>query len=406
MGFTTKLLHSDRRFGVEHGNLVKPMHPGVTYGYEDVHDLNAVFQGKQKGYTYGRQINPTVEALQQKINLMEQGHASLAFTTGMAAIGTMLFALLKRGDHVVASQYLFGNTASLFDSFSRHGIEVSFVDMVEAEKVEAAVQANTRLLFVETIANPRTQVADLEGLGALCNARGLIYVIDNTLTSPYLFQPREVGATFTIHSLTKYIGGHGNALGGSVTDLGTFDWQAFPNILPDYRSGDPKLYAVNQMKKKGLRDFGGSLAAEAAHRLSAGADTLALRMEKACDNAAALASFFESHPAIERVYYPGLHSHGQHARVKQLFQRPGAILSIEPKPEIDYLAMLNRLQTVVKATHLGDVRTLAIPVANSIFYEIGAARRADMGIKDHLIRFSVGIEDVEDLLSDFEQALG
>ena len=184
MGFTTKLLHSDRRFGVEHGNLVKPMHPGVTYGYEDVHDLNAVFQGKQKGYTYGRHINPTFEALQQKINLMEQGHASLAFSTGMAAIGTMLFALLKRGDHVVASQYLFCNTASLFDSFSRHGIEVSFVDMVEAEKVEAAIQANTRLLFVETIANPRTQVADLEGLGALCNARGLIYVIDNTLTSP------------------------------------------------------------------------------------------------------------------------------------------------------------------------------------------------------------------------------
>ena len=405
MGFTTQLLHSDRRYGVEHGNLLKPIHPGVTYGYEDAHDLARVFQGKQKGYTYGRQINPTVEALEQKITQMENGRATVAFSTGMAAIGTTLFALLRSGDHVIASKYLFGNTASLFESFGVQGIALTFVDATDAEAVAAAVQPNTKLVFVETIANPRTQVSDLVGIGAVCKSLGLIYVVDNTLTTPYLFQPKSVGASLVINSLTKYIGGHGNALGGSVTEMGQFDWTTFANIYDGYRVGEPSLWGINQIKKKGLRDFGASLAADSAHRLSTGADTLALRMARACDNASALAEFFQSHDLIDAVYYPGLKDHPQHQRTRDLFGRPGAILSIELQPELDCFRFLNQLQTVIKATHLGDVRTLSIPVAHSIFYEIGPERRADMGIKDNLIRFSVGIEEIDDLLEDFEQAL-
>ncbi len=405
MGFTTQLLHSDRRYGVEHGNLLKPIHPGVTYGYEDAHDLARVFQGKQKGYTYGRQINPTVEALEQKITQMENGRATVAFSTGMAAIGTTLFALLRSGDHVIASKYLFGNTASLFESFGVQGIALTFVDATDADAVAAAVQPNTKLVFVETIANPRTQVSDLVGIGAVCKTLGLIYVVDNTLTTPYLFQPKSVGASLVINSLTKYIGGHGNALGGSVTEMGQFDWTTFANIYDGYRVGEPSLWGINQIKKKGLRDFGASLAADSAHRLSTGADTLALRMARACDNASALAEFFQSHDLIDAVYYPGLKDHPQHQRTRELFGRPGAILSIELQPELDCFRFLNQLQTVIKATHLGDVRTLSIPVAHSIFYEIGPERRADMGIKDNLIRFSVGIEEIDDLLEDFEQAL-
>ena len=405
MGFTTQLLHSDRRYGVEHGNLLKPIHPGVTYGYEDAHDLARVFQGKQKGYTYGRQINPTVEALEQKITQMENGRATVAFSTGMAAIGTTLFALLRSGDHVIASKYLFGNTASLFESFGVQGIALTFVDATDADAVAAAVQPNTKLVFVETIANPRTQVSDLVGIGAVCKTLGLIYVVDNTLTTPYLFQPKSVGASLVINSLTKYIGGHGNALGGSVTEMGQFNWTTFANIYDGYRVGEPSLWGINQIKKKGLRDFGASLAADSAHRLSTGADTLALRMARACDNASALAEFFQSHDLIDAVYYPGLKDHPQHQRTRELFGRPGAILSIELQPELDCFRFLNQLQTVIKATHLGDVRTLSIPVAHSIFYEIGPERRADMGIKDNLIRFSVGIEEIDDLLEDFEQAL-
>ena len=187
--------------------------------------------------------------------------------------------------------------------------------------------------------------------------------------------------------------------------MGRFDWTTFANIHDGYRVGEPSLWGLNQIKKKGLRDFGASLAADSAHRLSTGADTLALRMARACDNAGVIAEFFQSHELIDQVYYPGLPGHPQHQRTLDLFGRPGAILSIELQAHIDCFSFLNQLQTVVKATHLGDVRTLSIPVAHSIFHEIGPVRRAEMGIKDNLIRFSVGIEDIDDLLEDFDQAL-
>ena len=203
---------------MQHGALVKPIHPGVTYGYEDTHALAAVFQGKQAGYTYGRQINPTVEALQRKVTAMENGLATVCFGTGMAAIGTAIVALLKSGDHVVTSQFLFGNTASLFQTFERHG-SVSFVDATEVAQVEKALRPNTRMVFTETIANPRTQIADLAGIGALCAERSLLYVVDNAITTPFSFQPVNVGAHLVVNSLTKYIGGHGNALGGAITTL-------------------------------------------------------------------------------------------------------------------------------------------------------------------------------------------
>ncbi len=405
MGFTTNLVHSDREFGVEHGNLLKPIHPGVTYGYEDAESLARVFQGKEKGYTYGRQVNPTVEALEKKVTGMEDGLASIAFGTGMAAIGTLLFSLLRRGDHLIASQYLFGNSASLFESFGVHGIDVSFVDATNALNVAREVRPETKIVFVETIANPRTQIADLEGIGGVCRESGLLYVVDNTLTSPYLFQPKQVGAGLVVNSLTKYIGGHGNALGGSITEMGQFNWSEYANIYDQYRSGDAAMWGINQIKKKGLRDFGASLSADAAHRLSTGCDTLALRLDRACKNASALSSFFNEHASINAVYYPGLPGHPQFERARTHFLHPGAILSFELIDGLDCFEVLNRLQTVVKATHLGDIRTLALPVAHSIFFELGPERRAAMGIKDNLVRVSVGIEDPADLLQDFEQAL-
>ena len=272
-GFTSKIVHSDRLDTIEHGSLHKPVHSTVAYGYEDARDLAAVFQGKQSGFTYGRQVNPTVEALQSKISKMENGLASVCFSTGMAAIGTMLFALLRRGDHFVSSSYLFGNTNSLFMTFETQGIDVTFVDATDVDEVASAIRDNTKLVFLETIANPRTQVAALAEIGALCVERNLIYVVDNTMTSPYLFQPSTVQASLVINSLTKYIGGHGNALGGAVTEMGQYDWQTFTNIYDTYRGDDYRMWAITQIKKKGLRDFGASLAPEAAHHLAVGAET-------------------------------------------------------------------------------------------------------------------------------------
>ena len=406
-GFTTTLLHSDRLQKPEHGALHKPIHTSVTYGYDDVQDLVDVFQNKANGYAYSRQGNPTVSALEHKVTQMENGTKTVAFATGMAAISAVILALIKSGDHVLASSYLFGNTRSIFQSYIDMGLDITFVDATDVANVKSGLKATTKLVFVETIANPATQIADLEAIGNLCEEKGILYVVDNTMTTPYLFKPVNVKASLVINSLTKYIGGHGNALGGSVTDTGLFNWGSFPNIYEVYKKQpDQKGWGITQIRKKGLRDAGGTLAPEAAHSISVGSETLALRMERSCSNALALAKFFEAHAGIKKVFYPGVTTHPQHDRAKKLFANFGSLMSIELDEKIDCFAFLNKLELVVKSSNLGDTRTLAIPVAHTIFNELGAEKRAEMGISDNMIRLSIGIEDQEDLLADFKNALG
>ncbi|MBC3916311.1 cystathionine gamma-synthase family protein [Undibacterium sp. CY18W] len=404
-GFTTTILHSDRQKEIEHGSVHKPIHSSVMYGYKDARDLAAVFQNKQSGYRYGRQGNPTVSALEEKITGMEGGYASIAFATGMAAIGAVFQALLRQGDHLVSSSFLFGNTNSLWQTIDAQGVDVAMVDATSVEHIAAALTPATRMVFVETIANPRTQIADLKRIGDLCREKGILFVVDNTMTSPYLFQPKTVGAGLVINSLTKSIAGHGNVLGGALTDTGLFDWAAYPNIALNFRKQPAQMQGMSQVRAKALRDFGASLSPDAAHQIAVGAETIALRMDRECANAMALASMLEADPRVAAVHYPGLPSHPQHQLATDLFRAYGALFSFELKPEIDCFDYLNRLKLAINATHLGDTRTLVIPVAHTIFFEMGAERRAGMGIADSLIRVSVGIEDTQDLLTDFAQAL-
>jgi O-acetylhomoserine (thiol)-lyase len=404
-GFTTTTLHSDRQKAIEHGSLHKPIHTSVTFGYNDARELATVFQGKQPGYRYGRQGNPTVAALEDKVNKMEDGLSTICFATGMAAIGAVVQALLRAGDHVVSSAFLFGNTNSLWQTVGGQGVDIAMVDATDVKNVEAAIQPNTRIVFVETIANPRTQVADLARIGKLCAERGIVYIVDNTMTSPYLFRPKTVGASIVINALTKSIGGHGNALGGSLTDTGLYDWSRFPNILETYKRYPTAQWGMAQIRAKALRDFGGSLGPEAAHHLAVGAETMALRMDRECANALAVAQMLEADDRVAAVYYPGLESHPQHAISTELFRAYGSLFSFELKDGIDCFDYLNRLQLGVSASNLGDTRTLVIPVAHTIFYEMGAERRASMGIAESLIRVSIGIEDTVDLVEDFRQAL-
>ncbi len=406
-GFTTTILHADRFDKPEHGALHKPIHTSVTYGYDDVQDLVDIFQNKKKGYAYSRQGNPTVSALENKVTKMENGLATVAFSTGMAAISATILALIKRGDHVIASSYLFGNTRSIFQSYIDIGLDITFVDATSVDNVRNELRDTTKMVFVETIANPATQIADLEKIGDLCTEKGIIYIVDNTMTSPYLFKPVDVKASLVINSLTKYIGGHGNALGGSITDTGLFNWANFANIFEVFKKQvKPETLGLTQIRKKGLRDAGGTLAPEAAHSISVGSETLALRMDRACTNAFSLATFFEGHPMIKKVYYPGLECHPQHKLAAKLFSKFGGLMSIELDSSIDCFAFLNKLQLVVKSSNLGDTRTLAIPVAHTIFNELGPAKRAEMGISESMIRLSIGIEDLDDLLHDFKNALG
>lgn len=403
-GFTTTIVHSDRLETIEHGSLHKPIHASVAYGYEDARDLAEVFQGKQFGYSYGRQVNPTVTALENKISAMENGIATACFATGMAAIGTSLFSLLRAGDHMISSSFLFGNTNSLFNTFNTNGVDIDFVDATSVDAVIQAVTEKTKLVFVETIANPRTQISDLQAIGDLCAEKGLVYIVDNTMTSPYVFQPIEVGASLIVNSLTKYIGGHGNVLGGSITETGLFDWSTFANIYDTYKKGDPKKWGITQIKKKGLRDFGASLGPEAAHHIAIGAETLALRQTQQCANALAMATFLERHDLVKAVYYPGLASHPQHQRAATLFRYFGGLFSFELADSVDLWDFMNRFQVIVKSSNLGDNRTLSIPVAQTIYYEMGPERRASMGIDESLIRISVGIEDTQDLIADLQSA--
>ena len=375
-GFSTTNLHSDRKDNPEHGVLHKAIHPSVAYGYDDARELAEVFQGKKAGYNYGRQLNPTVTALQNRITAMEEGVATVAFSTGMAAIATSFMSLLRSGDHIVSSAFLFGNTNSLFGTLENLGIEISYVDATDVAAVKNVTRENTKLVFVETIANPVTQVADLAAIGDFCKSEKLIYVVDNTMTSPHLFLPKKVSASLVVNSLTKYIGGHGNALGGSITDTGLFDWQSFDNIFETYKKEQPNLWGITQIKKKGLRDMGSTLGPEAAHHLAVGSETLPMRMDRASSNAQQLAELCNTHASVNNTYYPGLSHHPQHSRARQLFNSFGAIFSIDLIDGIDCFDVLNKMETVVSSSNLGDTRTLGIPVAHTIYFEMGAERRA------------------------------
>jgi len=404
-GFTTTILHSDRRASVEHGAIHKPMHAASQYAFADARELAAVFQGKP-GFTYARQGTPTTAALEAKITQMEGGVATVSFATGMAALAATFFALLKAGDHLISSQHIFGNTNSLLGTLADLGVIVTVVDATDVKNVAAALRAETKMVFTESLANPGTQVADLLAIGNWCKEKNLVYVVDNTLATPWLCQGITMGASLVVNSLSKHIGGHGNALGGAVTDTGLYDWSDYANIAQPYRKGKPNSWGLTQIKKKGLRDMGGTLASEAAHRIAAGAETLALRMDRACANALTLARFLSQHPKVARIHYPGLADHPQHARAAQLFgNRFGALMGVELVDDVNLFDFLNRLRVLILATHLGDNRTLVLPMAQTIYYEMGAERRALMGISDNFLRVSVGIEDTQDILDDFVQAL-
>lgn len=404
-GFTTHILHSDRRLGTEAGAVHKPIHPSAQYAFERAEDLVAVFQGRP-GFSYARQGTPTTGALEAKITQMEEGAGSVVFATGMAALTAIFFTLLKKGDHLISSKYIFGNTNSLLGTLQGLGVEVTLVDATDLEQVKAARRPETRMVFVESLSNPGTYVADLAGIGSWCAQEKLLYVLDNTLSGPLLCTGKALQAGLVMNSLSKHIGGHANALGGAVTDTGLFDWSHYPNIADVYRSGNPRSWGLTQIKKKGLRDMGFTMSSDAAHRIAVGAETLSLRLDKACGNALALSQALSSHPRVARVTYPGLPQHPQHERATQLFGgRYGALMAVELHDSVDLFAFLNRLRVLVLATHLGDNRTLVLPVAHTIYYEMGPGLRAQMGIADNQLRISVGIEDTQDLINDFEQAL-
>lgn len=405
LGITTKILHADRLNGTEHNAVHKPIHISNQYAFNQVEDLIGVFQNSP-GFSYSRQGTPTSAALEHKITLLEEAVSTVGFASGMAALSATFTTLLCAGDHLISSQFVFGNTKSLFMTLERLGIEVTMVDTTEIANVQAALRPNTRMVFTETIANPVTQISDLVAMGDFCEEHNLVYVVDNTMVTPYLLKGKDIKASLVMHSLSKAICGHASALGGSITNTGLYDWTDYPNIPEAYKRGPSHSWGLFQIKKKGLRDMGSTLTADSASSIALGAETLSLRMDKSFSNALRLAQYMETSPIFASVNYPGLVSHAQHERAKQLFGQKGfgALIAVELDPKVDMYSFLNHLQVIILATHLGDNRTLCLPVAPTIYSEMSSEQRVDMGISETLLRLSVGIEEVEDIIADLEQA--
>ncbi|MDU0355363.1 cystathionine gamma-synthase family protein [Paraglaciecola aquimarina] len=404
-GFTTRLVHADRLLNnPEHGAVHQATNNSVLFEFKEAQGIVDVFQGKQMGHVYGRSSSGSAAALQNILNHLEGGVGAVTFATGMAAITAVMMSLFKAGDHIIVSHFLFGNTRSLAETLESLGIELTFVDVTDVQNVKQACRANTKAVYLETIANPVTQVADLRAIGQYSQENSLLFIVDSTMTPPNVFDAKSVFASLTVSSLTKYMSGHGNVLGGSVVDTGLFDWSTFDNILDIYRGADSTLWGLTQIRKRGLRDMGATLSPEAAHDISIGLETLVLRTDKMNDNAMCLANYLQNHEKVSSVYYPGLAAHPQHYLAREHFSGYGGILSFDLLDGIDPIAFLNALELVICATHLGDTRTLALPVASTIYFETSAEQRVEMGINDNMIRMSIGIEDKGDLVADFEQA--
>lgn len=404
-GFTTRLVHADRLLNTpESGAVHQATNNSVLFEYKDAQCLVDVFQGKKAGHVYSRSSSGSNTALQNILTHLEGGIGAITFSTGMAAITATMLSLFKTGDHLIVSHFLFGNTRSFAETLQSLGIELSFVDVTDVQKVKAAFKHNTKAVYLETIANPVTQVADLRAIGQLCQSKNTLFLVDNTMTPANIFDANSVLASLTISSLTKYIAGHGNVLGGAVVDTGLFDWRGFENILSIYRGPDVTQWGLTQIRKRGLRDMGGTLSPDSAHTISIGLETLVLRTDKVCENAMRLASYLHNHVKVSAVYYPGLVDHPQHFLAREHFTGYGGILSLDLVDDIDPIQFLNTLNLVICATHLGDTRTLALPVASTIYFESTAKERQEMGVNDNMIRMSIGIEDIDDIVADFEQA--
>jgi len=369
---------------------VTPIHHSSTYWYESLEDLDAVFEGTREGYVYTRYGNPTVTALEEAVAALEEGEASLAFASGMAAIHAALLALGARsGTTVVAAQDIYGATYALLDGLMRsQGVATRFVDTADLDAVEAAcAEMKPAALIAETISNPLLKVADLPVLAKVAHRHGAALLVDHTFATPCLAQPLKLGADVVVHSSTKYLGGHGDVLGGVV-------------VTSEARKGD--LFEV-------LKVTGGNLGPQEAWLTLRGIKTLPLRMRQHCQNALAVALWLDAHPKISKVNYPGLPSHPQHPLAQRQFDDwgYGGMVSFDlvGAGQREVFQFFECLRLCQPATSLGDVYTLVLYPAHSSHRALSPEERARIGIGDGLVRISVGIEAVEDIIGDLEQAL-
>jgi len=386
-GFSTRAIHLGYDPATEQGALTPPIFMTSTYAFESAEDGAALFRGEQPGYIYGRTRNPTQALLEQRLASLEGGEAALVVASGMAAISSTLWTLLESGDEVVIDHTLYGSTYALFTrGLTKFGIAVRPVDFTTPALLEAALSPRTKILYCESPANPNLRVIDIAAVAAIAKAAGALTVLDNTFASPALQRPLEHGADLVVHSATKFLGGHGDLLGGVLVGAATL---------------------VDKVRANGLRFFtGATLSPLNAFLILRGLKTLELRMAQHCSSAQAIAELLEGHPAVRHVSYPGLASFPQAALARRQMSRPGALIACELAGGMAAgLDFMNRLALVTRAVSLGDAETLVQHPASMTHATYAPAERVAHGISDGLIRLSIGLENLPDIADDITQAL-
>ena len=406
MKTNTRLLH-DRFAGdkANTGATLTPIYQTSAFGNATAEGLEAIFQNRAAGYAYTRIGNPTIASFEQRINALEQGISAVAFASGMAAITSLCLTVLSAGDEIVASAGVFGGTIGLFADLQQFGITTRYVDACTPEALEQVVTPKTRLVFAEIIGNPRLDVLDVPAVSRYLRQKGnILFVVDNTLATPILARVLEQGADIAIHSSSKYINGSSNAISGVLVDSGTFRWDAFP-AMRDWKKFGP--YALtSKLRQNILMDMGPCLSPMNAFLNSIGMETLGLRMERQCSNALQLAAALEHMDGVVSVNYPGLASSPWHETASRVLQGGyGAILTIRLGSREKAFQVINRLRYAVNITNVGDIRTLVVHPRSTIYAHTPAEACEHAGVTEDLLRISVGIEDIEDLMEDFAQAV-
>jgi O-acetylhomoserine (thiol)-lyase len=396
-----------------------PIYQTTSYVFDDADHAAGLFNLERAGHIYTRISNPTTAVLEERLAALEDGVGAVCTASGMAAMHLAIATLLNAGDHIVASASLYGGTINLLThTLSRFGITTRFVKPRDLDGLRASINDRTRLVIGETIGNPGLEVLDIPKVAEIAHAAGIPLLIDNTFATPYLCRPLALGADIVMHSTTKWIGGHGIAIGGAIVDGGRFDWQAsgkFPTMTEPYAGYHGIVFAeefgpsafIMRARTEGLRDFGACLSPVNAFQLLQGVETLPLRMERHMANTAAVLAFLRDNPAVDWVLHPSLETHADHALAQRLLPKgAGSIVSFGIKG--GRAAGRKFIEAVRLASHLanvGDAKTLVIHPASTTHQQMDAAALATAGVGEELIRISVGLEAASDIVEDFAQAL-
>jgi O-acetylhomoserine (thiol)-lyase len=417
-GFDTLALHAGHKPDPVTGARAVPIYQTTSYVFKDTAHAARLFALEEAGNIYTRIMNPTNDVLERRVAALEGGVAGLAFASGMAAISTGLLTLCREGDEIVSTTRLYGGTVTLFTAtLPRMGVGVTFVDSDEPAAFAKAISDRTKVVFLETIGNPKLTVPDLEGIAKVAHARGVPVMVDNTTPSPALCRPVEYGCDIVAHSLTKYLGGHGNSIGGLLVDAGRFAWDGgrFAEFVePDpiyhglrfYKTFGPATFAA-RTRVRMLRDLGGCLSPMNAFLILQGVETLSLRMQRHSANAISVAKFLESHRKVAWVLYPGLASHPSYRRArKYLPDGASGLVGFGVKGGMKAgRRFIEGLRLVSHLANIGDARSLAIHPASTTHQQLSEEEQRRAGVTPDFVRLSVGLETIDDILADLDQAL-